>query len=176
MNIWLSADFHFGHANILGYCGRPFGDVHEMNVKMTNYWNELVMPDDKVICLGDFSFQSDRYIGNLNGDIILIKGNHDKDKHSHLFDFVCDGMAMKIGEFKCFLTHWPIEAGWKYKNNSPELKLLDVYDFIICGHVHEKWKVKGKNINVGVDVWDFKPIHIDELARFLRKTKGEGNA
>jgi calcineurin-like phosphoesterase family protein len=31
--------------------------------------------------------------------------------------------------------------------------------------VHEKWKVSddGRMINVGVDVWDFKPVHVDQL-------------
>lgn len=174
MNIWFTSDHHFGHASIIGYTNRPFSDVHEMNVKMTNYWNELIMSNDIVYHLGDFSFQSDRYINRLNGKIVLVRGNHDKDRHLHLFDLVVDGVALKIGEFNCFLTHWPIEVGRKYQNNSPELKLLEVYDRIINGHVHEKWKVKGKNVNVGVDVWDFKPIHIDELVRFLRE--GEVNA
>jgi calcineurin-like phosphoesterase family protein len=176
MNTWFTSDHHFGHARIIEYCERPFGDVNEMNVKMTNYWNELIMPNDIVYYLGDFSFQSDRYIDRLNGKIILIRGNHDKERHLHLFDLAVDGIEMKIGEFRCFLTHWPIEVWKKYKAGAPELEMLNIYDHIICGHVHEKWRVKEKNINVGVDVWDFKPIHMDELVRFMRKIKGEKNA
>lgn len=30
--------------------------------------------------------------------------------------------------------------------------------WLIHGHVHEKWKVNGHQINVGVDVWDFTPV------------------
>jgi len=176
MSVWFTSDHHFGHGNIIGYCDRPFGDAHEMNVKMSNYWNEVIMPDDIVYHLGDFSFHSDKYIDRLNGRVVLVKGNHDNKRHWKCFDLAVDGIALKLAEFKCFLTHWPIEVGWKYNHTSPELHLLDVYDFIICGHVHEKWKVKGKNVNVGVDVWDFKPIHVDELVRFLRKTRGEENA
>ena len=172
MSIWFSSDHHFGHANIIKYCDRPFADAHEMNVKMSDYWNELVMPDDVVYYLGDFSFNSRKHVDRLNGKVVLIRGNHDKSKDLRAFDFVCEGLAMKIGEFKCFLTHWPVEIGWKYQAGAQELHLLDAFDFIICGHVHEKWVVKGKNINVGVDMWDFKPIHIDDLVLFLRKIVG----
>lgn len=26
------------------------------------------------------------------------------------------------------------------------------------GHVHEKWRVLGRQVNVGVDVWDYRPV------------------
>lgn len=35
-------------------------------------------------------------------------------------------------------------------------------NWLLHGHVHSAWKVKDKQINVGVDVWDYKPI--SELA------------
>jgi len=172
-DIWFTADTHFGHANIIKYCDRPFQDAHEMNVTLTNNWNSLVKPNDTVYHLGDFSFNAGKYIDKLNGKIILIYGNHDKRRYNDLFHEVKQTHEMKIAEFRCLLTHVPmVDDGFYKKGKWPDLSLVDKYQFIICGHVHEKWKVRNTNVNVGVDVWDMKPIHISELARFLRSLGG----
>jgi len=55
-NIWLTADHHFGHANIIKYSARPFTNVVEMNEFLTQRWNELVSPDDKVFHIGRLLF------------------------------------------------------------------------------------------------------------------------
>lgn len=34
----------------------------------------------------------------------------------------------------------------------------------IHGHVHEKWRVRDRMINVGVDVWDFRPVSAAQIA------------
>jgi len=173
-NIWFTSDTHFGHANILKYCGRDFSCVNDMNRKLTENWNDLIAPDDLVYHLGDFSFKTDRYINYLNGKIILIQGNHDNNKYNKLFHQVTRGMPLKIKEFNCYLIHRPIVEGDKSKKGyEPDFSLLDKYQYIISGHthVHEDNIVCGKNINVGVDAWNMKPIHIDELARFLRSLK-----
>lgn len=48
-------------------------------------------------------------------------------------------------------------------------------DFVICGHVHDKWKHKFIEdipvINVGVDVWDFTPIDVTELLHYYWMVK-----
>jgi len=174
-DIWLSADHHFGHANILGYTGRKQENVWEMNKVLTDNWNALVKPGDTVYYLGDFSFESDRYKQYLNGNkFYLIKGNHDKPKFNYLFNEVVSSMELKIGEFNCLLTHIPIELDRIYKKGTqPDFSALDRYSYILHGHVHTAFVVKGKNINVGCDVWDYKPINIKDLEKFLRKVKME---
>lgn len=177
-DIYFTSDTHFGHFNIIGYTnrkdkdGKLFKDAWEMNRVLTENWNAVVKPEDLVYHLGDFSFQSDRYRHYLNGHIVLVRGNHDKQRYDELFEEVVDMVEIKIGEFSCIMTHIPIELGRPYKKGmSPDFTLLDKYDFIIAGHVHEAWKTSGKNVNVGVDVWDMKPVHINELARYLRSLK-----
>ncbi len=34
MAVFFTSDTHFGHANIIGYCRRPFGSVQEMDDAM----------------------------------------------------------------------------------------------------------------------------------------------
>ena len=77
---YFTSDTHFGHANIIKFCNRPFKNVEEMNQKLIENWNSVVGPNDLVFHLGDFAFGGQplwRYIREqLNGNIILIKGNH----------------------------------------------------------------------------------------------------
>lgn len=56
--VYFIADLHFGHANIIEYCNRPFQSVEEMNEFMIQQWNKKVKKDDKVFVLGDFGLGS----------------------------------------------------------------------------------------------------------------------
>lgn len=145
-----------------------------MDTALICNWNELVKPGDIVFHLGDFSFQSDKFREKLNGVIHLIRGNHDKSKYDYLFDEVVDYAELQVGEYNCILTHIPILR--EYKDLKKNCAVLDVdimkdYSFNLCGHVHEKWTVYNNSINVGVDVWNYRPIHIGRLANFLRMLK-----
>jgi calcineurin-like phosphoesterase family protein len=142
-----------------------------MDECMIKDWNDVVGKDDWVIHLGDFSFNSDRYVNRLNGKIILVKGNHDSGQYNKYFEGVVEFMPLQVAEFNCFLTHVPIDLEGQYKKGrEPDFSILDRYQIILCGHVHTVFTVKGKNVNVGVDIWK-KPIHVDELVRFLRSLK-----
>ena len=39
----------------------------------------------------------------------------------------------------------------------------------LCGHVHGAWKVRGRNINVGVDVRGFAPMSSNEVLNAIDK-------
>ena len=39
---------------------------------------------------------------------------------------------------------------------------------LLHGHVHERWRVRDRMINVGVDVWDYRPVAEDELLPLLQ--------
>jgi len=82
-NIFFTADTHFGHANIIKYCSRPYKTVYDMNVDLIDRWNSKVKKEDIVYHLGDFAFmQPDDIVSlrkQLNGTIHLIYGNHDKN-------------------------------------------------------------------------------------------------
>ena len=145
-----------------------------MNKVLIDNWNSLIKPEDVIYHMGDVSFKPDKFVDKLNGKIILIYGNHDKKKFNYLYSEVKQTQELKIAEFKCLLTHIPIDPQIQYKKGMcPDFSILKKYDYIIHGHNHAEQHncVSGKHVNVGVDAWDMKPIHIDELAKFLRKVK-----
>ena len=51
--IYFTADTHFGHANIVKMCQRPYPDVDVMNEAMIAAWNERVQGNDTVYIIGD---------------------------------------------------------------------------------------------------------------------------
>ena len=82
---WFISDTHFDHSNIIGYCARPFVDVVEMNNILVDNWNAIVKEQDKVYFLGDIglgrhSKSKDYWLNKLNGEIVFILGDHDKDR------------------------------------------------------------------------------------------------
>ena len=59
-NIWITADFHFGHSNIIRYCNRPFRSVEEMDQTILDRLNASVKANDILYFLGDFCIGSRR--------------------------------------------------------------------------------------------------------------------
>lgn len=55
------------------------------------------------------------------------------------------------------------------KNIDMEFAEDDGYSWLLHGHVHKAWKIKEENrmINVGVDVWDYKPVSMQTLVRVI---------
>ena len=78
---YFTSDMHYGHANIIDYCNRPFESLDEMTNEMVNRWNEIVTEDDTVYVVGDVflcpTSEGESIVKRLNGRKILIKGNHD---------------------------------------------------------------------------------------------------
>jgi len=153
MKIFITSDHHFGHRNIIRYCNRPFSSIEEMNEEMISRWNSVVSPTDVVIHLGDFSFGDERMIHEirkrLNGEIILILGNHDYYA-SQSEDFVIINGHLKLD--KIILSHRPIpmeEIPRGFVN--------------IHGHIHEKESYSG--INVSVERTNYFPIELNKVGR-----------
>jgi len=157
--IWITSDHHFNHEKIIEYCDRPFDNTSDMNEYMIAKWNSVVRPDDMVLHLGDFALQMNEeevtaLVSKLHGNIILVRGNHDrfgveKFKRCGFVDIV----KKKI-EFKNFiLTHRPIPVG-------------DLNGKInIHGHVHNSLAddYSINHINVSVEMWDYTPIDFIQL-------------
>jgi calcineurin-like phosphoesterase family protein len=180
--VFFTSDLHFGHANISEFCDRPFvhgpAGVDEMNHAIIENWNAQVDPEDTVWILGDLVMGKIAVtlplLGELNGQLYLVPGNHDRcwrhgaknetslqrwvDAYSEYCTVVEDGLlTLSTGQVVPF-SHFP------YKSNNgdvhehrdqryDELKLVDRGGWLIHGHVHERWRCRGRQINVGIDAW-----------------------
>jgi len=84
--VFLVSDTHFGHAGVCRFTRndgctplRPWDSADEMDEAMVAAWNDRVRPNDKVYHLGDVVINR-KALGimrRLNGDKVLIRGNHD---------------------------------------------------------------------------------------------------
>lgn len=131
------ADWHYGHANCIAFDNRPFKSVEHMNAELVRRWNAAVNPCDTVYVLGDMFWVNMtiaiEVLDQLNGTIILIKGNHDRCHDSRMlkkFAKVVDYLEVEDGEDKIVLCHYPIPC---YKNH--------FYGWLhFYGHVHTSFE------------------------------------
>lgn len=186
-NTFFSSDHHFYHANIINYSARPFATVEEMNEKLVENWNKVVKPGDTMYYLGDFSLAHRAvtvFVPRLNGDIHLIAGNHD---HVHPVHYKKDDKGermrkvyyeagiksikledkMHIGKHSVKLHHMPYTDDHTESERYTKWRPTNEGGWLLCGHIHEKWKLKDKQLNVGVDVWDYTPVAIEQIEEIL---------
>lgn len=151
--IWFTADYHFGHANIIKYCNRPFSSVEEMNNTIITNHNSLVRPEDTVYFLGDFHLylpSAMYYLSLLNGTYVFIRGNHDRTSKFVRKNSV-KRLILEYNNNVILLIH-----------NSLTIDETDKFDYCFTAHSHEKWRRKGNFINVGVDCHNFRPITFEQ--------------
>lgn len=150
MTTWFIADTHFRHKNILDFENRPFETLEEMEEKMTKAWNDVVAKTDTVYIVGDFCFANNKewieILDQLKGNIILVKGNHDKSKiikrvqnEGYLSEIHEVGKLIQYDKLFFYVTHFPFEIGER-----PQY-------FNISGHIHSKESNLINQLNVGVD-------------------------
>jgi calcineurin-like phosphoesterase family protein len=161
-NVWVTADQHFDHYNILELAKRPFDTVEEMNQTIIDNFNSLVKKGDLVYHLGDLGFGDiTKYIKQLKGAHYLIKGNHDKLSnriYNSLFQGVWDYRVLKEKGYKFVLFHYPIRdwqgmyGGWIH----------------LYGHVHSNIKPRPGSFEVGVDATNYYPINIDSIIEWSK--------
>lgn len=199
MSIFLSSDQHYFHNNVIKYCGRPFNSVEDMNEAMVNNWNSVVKPEDTVYCLGDFSmaFRSvEIFSFRLNGTRYLVPGNHDflhsyhkksrtkenQEKwHQKYQDYgwnvLPEQTTLEIPGLATFnLCHHPYEDNENKGDKYARWRPVDDGRILLCGHIHQNWKTKRSPkgtlmINVGVDVWNFTPVSIDQIVDIINKER-----
>jgi calcineurin-like phosphoesterase family protein len=179
--IWFTSDQHFGHANVVRFCNRPFQTLAEMHVVLIEGWQRLVKPDDTVYLLGDVFFCTARTAADiakqLPGKVVLVQGNHDKLSASQYKSFgwtvVQDASIRLLGHFLT-LSHFPYWPNMPdglpaHDLRYPDRRPIDRGRWLLCGHVHNRWKTKDKMINVGVDVWNYAPVSLGGIDSIIKK-------
>jgi len=166
---WFTSDEHYGHQNILKYSERPFETIEEMDNTLIENHNSIVKKDDITIHAGDFTLWKnikgiyEKYINNLNGNHIFLKGSHDYwlqwgksqqiwEKHINKHYFVVCHYNMRtwarshynsiqlFGHCLDLNTEILTNNGWKYRNE------LNIDDKVITLNIDNK-KIEYNNIN-----------------------------
>lgn len=166
MAVFFTADTHFGHSNVIRYCNRPFKDAQEMDEVLINNWNRVVSKEDTVYHLGDFAFADARrwsqIVLQLNGRIHLIRGNHDKQIPSSLFESVSDIKEIKVddpdsphGKQVIILCHYAMRVWSKSHYGAWQL----------YGHSHGTLENNPHllSIDVGVDTNNYFPYSYEDV-------------
>lgn len=154
MTTWFSSDYHHQHKNICQYTNRSLFTTPEDHTEwLISLHNKQVKKDDQVFLIGDVSFATKfedvaAFFRRLNGNITIIKGNHDDTKvlnylvQSGDIHSWHDYKEIKLGGIPTVLFHFPIRSWHKQGYGAIHL----------AGHSHGSLPdVGGKFLDVGLD-------------------------
>jgi calcineurin-like phosphoesterase family protein len=178
-SVFLVSDTHFGHAGVCRFTRddgvtklRPWTDPEEMDEAMVKAWNERVKPTDKVYHLGDvvINRKSLKTLARLNGDKVLIRGNHDIFRDDEYRQYFRELRAYHVMN-GMILSHIPIHSD-----------SLGRFGTNIHGHLHanrvmtEVWgeyKIDSRYHCVCVEQTDFAPILFEDV---IKRIEAEGGS
>ena len=173
------SDTHFGHAGVCKFTRddgctplRPWDDPDEMDEAMIANWNSVVRPSDKVYHLGDvvINRKALKTLARLNGDKVLIRGNHDIFRDEEYREYFRELRAYHIMNGMIF-SHIPIHT-----------ESLGRFGTNVHGHLHANRvllenRYRGPRLIdvryhcVCVEHTSYTPISLDEL---YKKIAAEG--
>lgn len=178
------SDLHFDHTNVIKFDNRPFKDVEEMNNTIINNWNNVVKGGDIVYVLGDVLFGDENrfneIVDKLNGQIVLVKGNHDRLQFNKLNKSkvikIVDYLEIKDTAFgkpyKVFMSHYFMPLFAKHRNEN----CIHLYGHVhnsdewkFCKEVAEqaknRYKTDAKYFNVGcmLDYMNYTPRTLEQI-------------
>lgn len=154
-SVWLVSDTHFGHAGVCRFTRsdgtklRPWDDPAEMDEAMVAAWNARVKPNDKVYHLGDVVINRRCLptLARLNGDKVLIRGNHDIFKDDEYRQYFRELRAYHVMN-GLILSHIPLHEA-----------SLGRFGTNIHGHLHASRVMKAR----GVDARSGATLYSDEI-------------
>lgn len=171
MSVYLTSDQHFMHANIIGHASRPFETVEGMDAVLQTEWNKAIDSEDTVLFGGDLTLQGKTIaadlLDSLNGDIVFIRGNHDKVDRT-IPQASRDEVAVRhmirftVGDFVFYFTHWP-----------DDLPPTGGSVWGIHGHVHDDEDypfidATNQRVNVCVEKTEYRPISVSQIVSAIQ--------
>ena len=173
-SVFLYSDPHFSHEGMCRFFRadgvtkvRPWDNAAEMDEFRIERFNDTVGPRDKVYFLGDVVINRkalDAVMPRLNGDKVLIRGNHDIFKLGDYTKYFRDIRAYHVMN-GMILSHIPLH---------PES--LSRFGTNIHGHLHEKRVMVDGGIDpryqcVCVEQTDWAPILFEDV---MKRITAEG--
>ena len=179
--VFLVSDTHFGHLGVCRFMRndgvtklRPWDTPEEMDEEMIRRWNEQVRPTDKVYHLGDVVINRRALptLARLNGDKVLIRGNHDIFRDDEYRQYFRELRAYHVMN-GMILSHIPIHT-----------ESLGRFGVNIHGHTHANrvmWedpfdgfesKIDPRYHCVCVEQTDFAPILFEDVIKRIEEEGG----
>jgi calcineurin-like phosphoesterase family protein len=188
-SVFLVSDTHFGHLGVCKFTRndgvtklRPWTDPAEMDEAMVKAWNERVKPTDKVYHLGDvvINRKALSIMHRLNGDKVLIRGNHDIFKDDDYREHFRELRAYHVMN-GMILSHIPVHSdslgrfgtnihGHLHANRVRRARGVDAK----TGEVLYSEEIDPRYQNVSVEqLPDFAPILFEDV---IKRIEAEGGA
>jgi calcineurin-like phosphoesterase family protein len=174
---WFTADTHFGHANIIRYCHRPFETVEGMNDALIERINARVKANDTLYHLGDFAFRTaDARIFRERircRTIHLILGNHDPQSREGVVDPDFAALFASVHALRrirlpiagmrrpVILCHYAMKV-WDASHHG---------SWHLYGHSHGTLPddPNARSWDVGVDNNEYEPVSVDRLTEIMAR-------
>lgn len=186
-SIFLVSDTHFGHKGVTHFLKedgtklRPWDNPDEMDEALVQYWNEIVKPKDKVYHLGDvvINRKALKTLALLNGDKVLIKGNHDNFHLDEYMPYFRDIRAYHVMD-KMILSHIPVhpESKGRFAANihghlhANRVRKAIGFDQETNSIIYDK-EIDPWYFNVSVEQTNFRPILFEECLSLIEQQNGE---
>lgn len=167
---WVTADTHFGHQNIIGFCNRP--PDHEQI--MLEECARTVPPNHTLLHLGDLAYRGNAFFKNIISPHLtdesvrrlLIRGNHDRGRFS--FYRQCDFHIVR--PFEISWNGWVISLSHYPWNEAFESGPQPANTIRIHGHIHNNGYTREayvpffkNHINVSVEQTHYRPVNLELL-------------
>ena len=180
-SVFLISDTHFGHSGVCHFLAcdgitklRPWDNPEEMDEEMIRRWNDRVKPTDKVYHLGDVVINRRclPILKRLNGDKVLIRGNHDIFKDTDYNQYFRGLRAYHVMN-GMILSHIPLHPD-----------SLQRFGTNIHGHTHDRRVMMNDPFGhrepmidvryhcVCVEQTDFTPILFEDVIKRIKEEGG----
>jgi calcineurin-like phosphoesterase family protein len=179
--IYLTSDLHFNHNREFIWKARGFSSVEEMNEVTIEKFNYLVKPSDTVyilgdVCLGGGSAEvleaNRRLIEQLNGELHIIRGNHDTDVRVEMYksckNVVSAGLyadMLVYRKYHFYMSHFPTLTANLEKESLHQCTLN------LFGHTHQNtnfYMDMPMYYHVGVDSHNCYPVDLDTIIQDMK--------
>ena len=158
-------------------------------------WDNTLNSGDIMWLLGDISSGTksgqlgalswvDQRIANTGCEVHLVTGTHDdahpmhRDSHKWQPVYLRTFKSVQVfsrrripydheGHADAFLSHFPYH-GDHGKERYVQYRLPDMgRDFVIHGHTHSSKRFGGRQLHVGVDAWQGRPVPLDNIVAYV---------
>lgn len=170
---YFTADTHFGHANIIKYCNRPFANTNEMDATLIDNINKVVQQNDRLFHLGDVAIRK----ANLAAykarivckNIFVVPGNHDREKELVRHFTVLPQCFMYENQgFRMVLCHYAMRV-WAHSHHGAGM---------LYGHSHDGLTLipGAPTFDIGVDAvahhftpGTYRPLSLIEIKQEMKR-------